>query len=88
MPKIDCVFINNSNHLGLPSLIDAYDRSTTRLEDLNIWQESIVYPRPEMNHILKMWKFLSTIDDDIERRGLMNKIIELAIKNKDKAFKK
>ena len=46
--------LNNPNHLGLPSLIETYDRSTTRLEDLNIWQESIVYPTPEMHHVLKM----------------------------------
>ena len=82
------VVLNNPNHLGLPSLIEMSNRASTRLEDLIFWKESIVYPRPEMHHILKMLKFPSTIDNDIERRSMTNKLIEIAMENKDRAFKK
>ena len=79
MPRIEYVFLNNHNDLGLPSLIETSNSATTRLECLNFWKESIIYPRPETHQILNFLKFSSTIDDDIERRSLMNKSIEIAM---------
>ena len=81
-------FLNNHNHLGLLSLIETSDRATTRLEILNFWQESTVYPRPETHHILKFLNISSIIDDHFERRSLINKLIEIALENEDKAHKK
>ena len=88
MPGIYHVFPNKPNHLGLPSLIETSNRATTRLVDLNFWQEIIIYPRPKMYHVLKILKFSSMTYDDVERRSLMNKLIEIAIENEDRAFKK
>ena len=41
-----------------------------------------------MYHILKILKLPSIINDDIERRNLINKVIEIALSNKDRVFKK
>ena len=41
-----------------------------------------------MHHVLKTLKPRSIINDDTERRSLINKLIEIALSNKDRVFKK
>ena len=41
-----------------------------------------------MHHVLKTLKLPSMINDDTERRSLINKLIEIALRNKDRGFKK
>ena len=88
MPRIEHVLLNNPECAGLQSIIEISNRATTRLEDLDFVQNSITYPRHEMCCILKMLNLLLMINYDIERRSLINKLIEIVLRNKDRGFKK
>ena len=88
MARIEYVLLNNPEYLELPSIIETSNRAATRLEDLDFVQNSIVCPRHEMHHVLKILKIPSIINDDIERRSLTNKLIEIALSNNDRGFKK
>ena len=88
MPRIEYVLLNNPKHLESLLIIETSNRAATRLEDLDFVQNSIACPRHEMHHMLKMLKIPSIINDDIERRSLTNKLIEIKISNKDMGFKK
>ena len=88
MTRIEFVLLNNPECLGLPPIIDISNRATTRLEELDFVQNSIACPMHEMHYMLKILKLPSIINDDIERRSLINNLIEIALSNKNRVFKK
>ena len=88
MLRIEYILLHNPKYTGLPSLIEISNRATTRLQDLDFVENSIVHPRHEMHCMLKILKLPSIINNDVERISLIKKLMQMAISNKDMGFKK
>ena len=88
MLRIECILLHNTKYTGLPSLIETSNRATTRLQDLDFVENSIVCPRHEMYYMLKTLKLPSMINNNVERISLIKKLIQITISNKDMWFKK